>query len=1686
MDTNEQKSLSHKEWRRIAKKERRRKIRCKHARERENDDDRLRETLERSAEYLKWIEEQANLEKENERREQEEHDHQERLWIEREVKAQDDWKLLQERRAKARAEQHHQEEILRKDFEAKQQLLNKQKEEAQSRQEEELKRQEDLRNAIDSYIDEGAKTPESLRAVMDSKPGKELCPFFAKTAACKYGDSCSRNHRRLALGKFLIIPGFYSHFSLERNSFEYDTDIGLEYDCVETQKDFRDFYRDILPELESFGRIKTLKFCRNTEVHLRGNLYVEYSSEREAARAWRKLHGRYYAGRQLNCEFANISSWRAAVCGLNRCPKGKMCNFLHTFRNPRDEYDILSPPRRGKKGEGENSDRRSEKSDRSTHMPPIQDITMNQTTYLGSGTNPRSPGKIPNGTASGHAGRTIKDYEDQLGVLQKENFNLKLRVYFLEEKMGISSADENTIKKNIELNVELESLKKDLIEKQELLSQAAKAFQLHEEQKEASARHQAQYQESLEAERRRIEELEQELSDYKEKMEPSIYYKEAFGITPESAMENKEKLIQMEELVESLEAEVKQLSASLEDERSWAQELETERDALRIRLEVEVKNREKLTAARDSDSDELRGRIKELEEEALKRESAVQQFKSELAEKDRLIREKISLLEEKCRACDELTEVAEKRKKQIDQLRTSVKSRDDALTDLNNKHRALLNQSENTLTRRMSPPGSPITYDDSSQGMRSGQRSGIVSPGKCNSPFDWDFRSRGIVHMNSVEEREVKELVKELEERDRKLKDQEETKKQLMLKLCNVQETAEATQRDLKKVQTDHNKALRMIQEFVGRTKHLEQKLSKKDKKIEELKLESTKLKESESRTKRNGQLSSIRRNLTPEMDDGSLEKKSSSQQRFEEMEIKINDLRDEIDMIKAEKNRLEKQIHDESEELHDQIADKQRRIDYLELEREEIKRELEDKENEIKHMTSNASLPLPEIEQQLLSKTREIEEKNQKIEQLSKDLQIKTQNLQKLVNTELWSKNKEIAKLHNHMTNQCHERSRNKSESQQDLVNSHLELLLKELNDIGVEVKFSEDIVHLRYSNQSLPDIKSLAENVQKLVLQKNDLEKEVEYLKWLKLISKTDVESDDSNGFESEKCREYCELLRGHLKSLVKFMKEMLKSSNYSINDEYKRMVLDVLVGSRILSEDFVQALEGVNSFSKRELTLEDICTCRDLKRSRSHLMDEKSDSEAFSEPDRSVSLARIGLQEIPEKSSRSRYIKYSKNFSDSEDSVDYVPYHKTYQSDLNEIDSSHHLQELKETNNSLYTELMDLRNDLIRRSPMIDVDEKLKPIILKIEKSQSFCDKLQGSLDKKMQESLIKKESKQNSVRKAQLEKKIVDVENMAMEIAKQKSELMLYKENNERKTAEMMMGLNMENEGLRLRVQKLEEENEGARGNVSMLTKELDRLTLSQSQVLVENTKLTNDKLRLEQDVRKVEARFEATLKSLKEKFEKEVADLNMINDSQRGRMQELEVANKELRRQVVVCETSDSAPSSSGISSIPTDGRLKQTCDDLIQEFHFNGSQYWQPLNYPPSTGRSKSSCSPDLGIESDAAVSTTRPLKDTLKITESMTNLLSDDENCNRGLRDLDRESPLHLEGLDEVEALKQENEALKRRLMKTKRALEDTFKHLSASNKNKKNVEKAITKQLMITKSILQKTRTYEEPFDN
>ncbi|XP_076836764.1 CDK5 regulatory subunit-associated protein 2 isoform X2 [Brachyhypopomus gauderio] len=74
---------------------------------------------------------------------------------------------------------------------------------------------------------------------------------------------------------------------------------------------------------------------------------------------------------------------------------------------------------------------------------------------------------------------TMKDYENQITALKKENFNLKLRIYFLEERVQRNCDDstEDIYKTNIELKVEVESMKRELSEKQDLLVSASKALE---------------------------------------------------------------------------------------------------------------------------------------------------------------------------------------------------------------------------------------------------------------------------------------------------------------------------------------------------------------------------------------------------------------------------------------------------------------------------------------------------------------------------------------------------------------------------------------------------------------------------------------------------------------------------------------------------------------------------------------------------------------------------------------------------------------------------------------------------------------------------------------------------------------------------------------------------------------------------------------------------------------------------------------------------------------------------------------------------------------------------------------------------------------------------------------------------------------------------------------------------------
>ncbi|XP_063423937.1 myomegalin-like isoform X3 [Mytilus trossulus] len=92
--------------------------------------------------------------------------------------------------------------------------------------------------------------------------------------------------------------------------------------------------------------------------------------------------------------------------------------------------------------------------------------------------------KNNSGRMSPVRGRTMKEYDQQLTELKKENFSLKLRIYFLEERMQQKFGDSDVFKTNIELKVELESVKNEYSDKQELLKKASNAMEAMSKQHE--------------------------------------------------------------------------------------------------------------------------------------------------------------------------------------------------------------------------------------------------------------------------------------------------------------------------------------------------------------------------------------------------------------------------------------------------------------------------------------------------------------------------------------------------------------------------------------------------------------------------------------------------------------------------------------------------------------------------------------------------------------------------------------------------------------------------------------------------------------------------------------------------------------------------------------------------------------------------------------------------------------------------------------------------------------------------------------------------------------------------------------------------------------------------------------------------------------------------------------------------
>ncbi|XP_061148889.1 CDK5 regulatory subunit-associated protein 2 isoform X2 [Syngnathus typhle] len=202
---------------------------------------------------------------------------------------------------------------------------------------------------------------------------------------------------------------------------------------------------------------------------------------------------------------------------------------------------------------------------------------------------------------------TMKDYENQITAFKKENFNLKLRIYFLEERMQqkCDGSTEDIFKTNIELKVELESMKRDLAEKQELLVSASKALE------SLAARETGEPQRIREQAQRDMDALRNSLNQRISQLEECLR-------TAEDEVEKMAAIAEQEKL-KNINMEKQLQFAGLPDPPSPAQDLQLalqEKDDIIEQLKMTLTHREaELRQSDDRHREMSNGRVKELTDE---------------------------------------------------------------------------------------------------------------------------------------------------------------------------------------------------------------------------------------------------------------------------------------------------------------------------------------------------------------------------------------------------------------------------------------------------------------------------------------------------------------------------------------------------------------------------------------------------------------------------------------------------------------------------------------------------------------------------------------------------------------------------------------------------------------------------------------------------------------------------------------------------------------------------------------------------------------------------------------------------------------------------------------------------------------------------------------------------------------
>ncbi|KAM9306675.1 CDK5 regulatory subunit-associated protein 2 isoform 3-T3 [Pholidichthys leucotaenia] len=542
---------------------------------------------------------------------------------------------------------------------------------------------------------------------------------------------------------------------------------------------------------------------------------------------------------------------------------------------------------------------------------------------------------------------TMKDYENQITALKKENFNLKLRIYFMEERMQQKCDDstEDIFKTNIELKVELESMKRELAEKQELLVSASKALESlagHESGDPQRVREQAQREMAAlrDAFNQRIADLEQGLRAAEEEVERMAAIAE----------QEKVKNINIEKQLQALTP-----LSSCTPVPTPAQDLQQ----IIEQLKITVRNQEAVIQQRNGENQQADAAaadtVKKLSDVLAKKDVELEALRNELRERDK------TAPDHQKRDMNQLESMNKRLNEELSQTKNTFENLTKSLEDSQNQNK--------TLT---------VKLEEKENELNSEKKNALKR----------DKMIQGLTQVLREKEKEIAELCHEIEDRDDALAKARETAHKAQLQKYQGAEEHQSllmeTQTELAQLQGDHHTKVLEAQKLQRALDRKEQDLADLQQGKEQLEVELDDLQQQKKKgDKALNDLNNQLKKLSGEFGD----RESTLEQQYQEL---------------LDQTRRKLQTHEVTiQRLTSNLADKEQQLqEYMNMVRDfEQSKSPGGSDSMVSKLRQRLREKEKALEEALDEKFAIIEEKDNEIHQLQLSLREKERDLERLNN---------------------------------------------------------------------------------------------------------------------------------------------------------------------------------------------------------------------------------------------------------------------------------------------------------------------------------------------------------------------------------------------------------------------------------------------------------------------------------------------------------------------------------------------------------------------------------------------------------------------------------------------------------------------------------------------------------------